>query len=311
MSAVAVLQRCRCMITSRTMLQSMTGYGVASCVAADNAGRITVEIKSVNHRHLDLRFIGLRTSREQEDHMALALRKCLQRGSVLVAITLDTQVSVEHGSPDVAQADPVYAYLVALANRFGLEPPTLQLLVDQLAAQSRPGQERRTELDSAAVSAAFSLAVDSIVLSRSVEGDALQADIAARIDGLQQLYGHIAILNESSTQVLHDRLLQRIQKLLSNDTSIEPQRLAQEVALLVDRSDITEELVRFAAHVGQCRAALTSTEPVGRRLDFLVQELARELSTMAAKASSVEISHLTVEAKTVLEKLREQVQNVE
>jgi uncharacterized protein (TIGR00255 family) len=294
------------------MLQSMTGYGVGTGVTTES-GRVTVEIKSVNHRHLDLRFIGLRSNREQEDHMASSIRKCLQRGSVSVAIALDTQSSAMSWLPGLDEVDIVHAHLTALATRFSLAPPTLALIVDQLAVHCRPGQDsqRRTELDPAAVSAAFSVAVDSILSSRAVEGVALQADVAQRIDGLQQMYARIATLSESTTSALHDRLLQRIAKLLGSEAAIDPQRLAQEVALLVDRSDISEELVRFSAHLGQCRAALTSDEPVGRRLDFLVQELARELSTMAAKSSSVEISHLTVDAKTVLEKLREQVQNVE
>ena len=131
-----------------------------------------------------------------------------------------------------------------------------------------------------------------------------------RLDELSALRDSIASHASTITEQLHKKLLDRLTKLLA-DTSVDPQRLAQEVALLAERADITEELVRLTSHLDQARAIANAPAASGRKLDFLVQEIGRELNTIGSKSQRTEISSSIVEGKSVLEKLREQVQNVE
>src|SRR5262249_41470528 len=145
---------------------------------------------------------------------------------------------------------------------------------------------------------------------RSAEGRALAAELRLRLDELVAARTQVAVLAGGVPQQLARRLAERVRR-LCDDAALDPARPAQEAARLADRADITEELVRLASHLDQARALLDATGAVGRRLDFLVQEIGRELNTIGAKATTVEISSAIVAAKATLEKIREQVQNVE
>jgi uncharacterized protein (TIGR00255 family) len=148
---------------------------------------------------------------------------------------------------------------------------------------------------------------------RRAEGDALAAELLARFEELATLRTQVAMVAATVPQQLSRRLDDRLRRLLSTQEGVEvdPARLAQEIALLADRADITEELVRLASHFDQARALVAASGSVGRRLDFLVQEIGRELNTVGSKSTVTEISTAVVDAKAVLEKVREQVQNVE
>jgi uncharacterized protein (TIGR00255 family) len=145
---------------------------------------------------------------------------------------------------------------------------------------------------------------------RAVEGAALQRELLSRLDELAQLRATIETHAAGITEQLHKKLVDRVAKLVG-DAAIDPARLAQEVALLAERADITEELVRLGSHLDQARTIATGSAASGRKLDFLVQEIGRELNTIGSKSQRTEISASIVEAKSVLEKMREQVQNVE
>ncbi len=148
---------------------------------------------------------------------------------------------------------------------------------------------------------------------RVVEGTALAVDLSSQLVALAALRERIAALSAALPAQLHRRLADRVARLLADTaTAVDPARLAQEIALLADRADVSEELVRLASHLDQARALVAEpTAPVGRRLDFLVQEIGRELNTIGSKSALAEITTLIVDAKATLERLREQVQNVE
>src|SRR5688500_13075416 len=144
---------------------------------------------------------------------------------------------------------------------------------------------------------------------RTAEGEALATELLVRLDELVALRAQIATLAASLPAQLAKRIAERVRKLLED--AIDPARLTQEVSILADRADVTEELVRLSSHLDQARALVTSAGPVGRRLDFLVQEIGRELNTIGSKSALAELTSAVVAGKAALEKLREQVQNVE
>ncbi len=288
----------------------MTGFGRG---IAEQAGlRATVDIRSVNHRFLDLKLRGAAIPPALEEVLTARLRAALERGSVAVAINV-TRISRDGAAPGQA-IDPVaaaaaYAQLAALATQLGLPGPDLALVLAQPGVISTA---ERTE-DDPPLLPALDAALVQLDRMRTTEGAALAADLTARFDELTALRTQIATLAAAVPHQLTKRLQERISRLLDGHeaTNVDPARLAQEVALLADRSDVTEELVRLASHLDQARSLITGTASAGRRLDFLVQEIGRELNTIGSKSTITEISAAIVDGKAVLEKVREQVQNVE
>ena len=287
----------------------MTGFGRG---IAEQAGlRATVDIRSVNHRFLDLKLRGAAIPPALEEVLTARVRAALERGSVAVAINV-TRISRDGAA--LGQAiDPVaaaaaHAQLAALAAQLGLPGPDLALVLAQPGVISTA---ERTEEDPP-VLPALDAALAQLDRMRTTEGAALAADLTARFDEMTALRTQIATLAAAVPHQLTKRLQERISRLLDgHETSVDPARLAQEVALLADRSDITEELVRLASHLDQARSLIAGTASAGRRLDFLVQEIGRELNTIGSKSTVTEISAAIVDGKAVLEKVREQVQNVE
>lgn len=156
---------------------------------------------------------------------------------------------------------------------------------------------------------AMKVALTQLTAMREREGEALSRDMTARIDALEALVSKIAQRYPDTVREYEARLRERIEELIGNN--VDEQRLLQEVAIMADRSAISEELVRLGSHIAQMREALAQSEPVGRRLDFIVQELNREVNTISSKSQDIPITQWVVAAKAEIEKLREQVQNVE
>jgi len=272
----------------------MTGFGRG---IAEQAGlRATVDIRSVNHRFLDLKLRGTAIAPALEEAVTTRVRAALERGAVAVSINV-ARVSREAAAGqaiDPVAAAAAHAQLSELAARLGLPGPDLALVLAQPGVVTTA---ERTE-EEPPVLPALDAALAQLDRMRTTEGAALAAQIAS--------------LAAAVPHQLTKRLQERISRLLDgHDTSLDPGRLAQEVALLADRSDITEELVRLASHLDQVRALVAGTASAGRRLDFLVQEIGRELNTIGSKSTITEISAAIVDGKAVLEKVREQVQNVE
>lgn len=288
----------------------MTGFGRG--VAEHGAIRATVDIRSVNHRFVDLK-LRAQLAPALEDAIGARVRSAIERGALAIAVRVDRAgagATAARPRIDLAAARAAHAELAQLAQDLALAPPDLALVLAQPGVIAAEPAEPDGDPD-AAVLAALDLALRQLGEMRAVEGRALAAELTARLGELERLRARIAALADGIAAQLQRRLAERLHGLLGDAPSIDPARVAQEVALLADRADITEELVRLASHLEQARALVAGAAPAGRRLDFLVQELGRELNTIGSKSQLAELTSAVVEAKAVLEKLREQVQNAE
>jgi uncharacterized protein (TIGR00255 family) len=293
------------------LLKSMTGFGRGEAVL--NGRRFVAEIKTVNNRHRDL-FVRLpRALQAIEDEVRSQVSAVIKRGRVEVTLQMEKEgVELEY---DLELNLPlVRSYLrifKKLSEEFGLEG---KVRADDLCQMKDVLLVKPEELDLAMAKAAFREAVahalDSCDSMRIQEGKALTEDFLKRLALIED---HLKEVEKRAGSVVEDykrRLRQRVEH-LSQGMPIDEDRLIQEVAIFADRCDITEELVRARSHLEQFRSYLSPEDTVGRRLDFLLQEINREITTMSSKASDSTISARGVEIKAELEKVREQVQNVE
>ena len=283
----------------------MTGFGRGTSAAGTT--RATIDLRSVNHRFLDLKLRG-GIAPAIEEAISNKVRASIERGAVTVSIHIE-RASASAVRIDADAAAAAHAVLVATATRLGLPGPDLALVLAQPGVVVS-GDDRDDEAVQQAVVAALALALVQLDSMRVTEGVALAADLTSRLGELDRLRVAIATLAATIPAQVTKRLQDRVKKLL-DDIQLDPGRLAQEVALLADRADVTEELVRLASHLDQARALIANPGSAGRRLDFLVQEIGRELNTIGSKSTLAEMTAAVVEAKAQLEKVREQVQNVE
>jgi uncharacterized protein (TIGR00255 family) len=289
----------------------MTGFGRGEAVL--NGRRFIVEIKTVNNRHRDLVVRLPRTLQAIEDEVRSQISAVIKRGRVEVTLQMEKEgVELEY---DLELNLPlVRSYLrifKQLSEEFGLDG---KVRADDLCQMKDVLLVKPEELDLAAAKEAFREAVgyalDACDSMRIQEGRALKEDFLKRLALIED---HLKEVGNRAGSVVEDykrRLRQRVEQ-VSQGIPIEENRLIQEVAIFADRCDITEELVRAKSHLEQFRSYLYPEDAVGRRLDFLLQEINREITTMSAKASDSMISARGVEIKAELEKVREQVQNVE
>lgn len=289
-------------------MKSMTGFGVGE--SATPVGRLVVEVRAVNHRFLDVR---VRAPRELGDLVSFAEqlgRERLTRGRIEVGIRLESSGG-QAVTLDTERAKAAYRALSALRDELS---PTSEVPLSLLAAVPdlfSPATDRERETMRASYRQAFERAVQALEAMRADEGRALCEDLRARLSAVRRAADAIATRAPQLVELSHKRLRSRLARLLGPDVPIDPGRLEQEIAVLADRSDVSEELTRLASHCAQFEALFESSEACGRRLDFLLQEMVREVNTVGSKAQDAEVAHLVVEAKSELERMREQVQNVE
>lgn len=284
-------------------MRSMTGFGRG--VVEQVQVRATVDIRAVNHRFLDLKLRGGPLSPALEDAISTRVRAVAERGSVTVSVHLVRTAGAPRINAEAAGA--AHVALAGLAHTLGLPGPDLALVLAQPGVLALADEDH--EAPDAPVLAATEAALAQLTAMRETEGTALAKELTARLAELDTVRGGIAERASVIPEQIQQKLRARLTKLVED--GVDPQRVAQEVALLADRADVTEELVRLASHLEQARALIAGKDSAGRRLDFLVQELGRELNTIGSKSASAEITALVVEGKAVLEKVREQVQNVE
>ncbi|NLD34402.1 MAG: YicC family protein [Clostridiales bacterium] len=290
-------------------MRSMTGYG-RHAVRQDGR-EVAVELKSVNHRYLDISFRLPREMQYLEADMRSQITGALSRGRVDVVLTYANQRGdARQVSADMALAQAYHKAFKRLKKELSLSGG---LRFADLAAV--PGVLTMTQAaeDEEAVSAlvhqALSGALEALAASREREGSAMQADMLTMSEQLERIHQDIAALAPEQPARYAQRLTERLRQLRPEET--DPQRLAQEVALFADRCAVDEELARLRAHLDSLRDLLHDPQPAGRRLDFLVQEMNREVNTIGSKASELAITQLVLDAKSVLEKVREQLQNIE
>jgi len=289
----------------------MTGFGQAEVEAGGL--RISVELRSVNHRFLDLQIKLPRSWTALEPGLASAVRARLERGRVEVLVKREKLVAGSHSEPyiDRQLAARLFESSLSLAKELGIDRG---LTIGELLRMPGVVEVREVVAESAEegplVSGALERALDSLIEMREAEGRNLKADLLARLDRVDALRSQVAGFAEGQSEVLQARLRARLDDLLE-DQRVDPARLAQETAILADRAAVDEELTRLSSHISQAREALCGEQAVGRRLNFLVQEMNREVNTCGAKAALEEISRAVVELKSELEKIREQVANLE
>jgi uncharacterized protein (TIGR00255 family) len=287
----------------------MTGFGVASVPLC--GGIATIEVRAVNGRFADVR---VRTPREIAEHSTFVeqyVRGRLARGRVEVGVRLD-DLSPPSVSLDKQRALDALRALSELRDelQFSQEIPlSLLATVPELFKVSQP-------LNANEVREGLTLGLERALTAmhhmRKTEGEALEADLLARLTQIQLLISEVVAFSAGRPDRLRARLRERIERMLGSiDGTVDPARLEQEIAILADHGDIAEELARLASHCSQFATLCSQSEPVGRKLDFLLQEIGREVNTLGAKANDAELSIRVVEVKAEVERMREQVQNVE
>lgn len=289
----------------------MTGHGLASAERASL--RVDVELRAVNHRFLDLKVRAGAAGAAVEERVAAAIRERLARGAVTASVRARGGAAARGIEIDWDAAARVYAELERLAQATTGGAVPLELVCAQPGVISAAEPDAEDGDLAACAEEAAARAAEALVAAREREGEALAADLAARTGRMTELVDRVAGLAEAAPADAARALEERIGALLkASQVEVDSARVAQEAAATADRIDVTEELVRARAHLDQARELIRPpSRPVGRRLDFLAQEIGREINTIGSKSQSAEIGATVVDLKAELEKLREQVQNVE
>ncbi len=293
------------------MAKSMTGFGIGEF--KDQYYNLSVECKTINHKYLDINPRIPRKLSFLEDRLRFLIKDHLGRGRVDIFVKFETVTSV--GSQlvyDAELAKQYYHILKNIKSDFGLEEP-----ISPVDIAKFPDVVKITEAEDDEeilwnmLSDAANKALENLCNMRIIEGKKLEKDILARADLLERSVCDLEKYTDTIEKEYKDKLYARISELLDDPKVVDEYRLAQEVAIYADKSNITEEIVRFKSHINQLRDTVTADESVGRKMDFLIQEMNREVNTMGSKSSDVSIANLVINMKAELEKIREQVQNIE
>ena len=292
------------------MVKSMTGYGRAK-ETKSNRG-ITVELRSVNNRYLDCTVKLPRAYIFAEDAVKARVQKAISRGKVDVFVTIDSTgadeavVTVNEGL-----AKAYHQALRRISGLFGLEEEisaaTIAKFPDVLTVTKA---EEDLESIAADICAVLEQALRNYNAMRAVEGEKLALDIGARLDTIELLTGKVEQRSPETVKEYREKLTARMQEVLQS-TTIDEARILTEAAIYADKVAVDEETVRLRSHVSQLRDMLASNEPMGRKMDFLIQEVNRESNTIGSKCNDIAIARDVVALKAEVEKIREQVQNIE
>ena len=292
------------------MIRSMTGYG--SGELERDGQRLTAEIRSVNHRYCEVSVRAPRVVSAFEDQIRKLVQTRITRGKISLSITwTGTGDAGEVIKVNEPVADRYMALLDELRKRYGLKSDvdlrTLSGFQDIFTWEHTAMSDEETW---ALVEKVVNDACDSIHAMKDREGDALAKDLEHRLDLIRKQLDEVAERAPMRPKEAKERLEARIQA-LTGEGEVDPNRLAQEVAILVDKLDCAEEIVRLSAHLDQFKQLIDSPEPAGRKLNFLLQEMNREANTIGSKSNDVDITRGVIVMKEEIERLREQVQNVE
>jgi uncharacterized protein (TIGR00255 family) len=295
------------------MIKSMTGF--ASLTRDDDAATITVTLKSVNHRFLDLQLRLPQSLAPQESRIRALVQQRVARGRIEVSVSLQARrvpaLEVELNEPFLEALSAALDQARERGHISGAMTPGDLLRFPQALAIRERQETVTAEADLwPRVEEALTAAIADLDTMRTREGDFLRGDLDARRALLGDLFERIAAAAESGMEGMRAVLEQRVKE-LRVEAMADEALVAQEIAKFVGRSDITEEVVRFRGHLEHWKALSESAEPCGRKLDFLLQEMNREVNTVGSKAEGPTVSELVVSLKAELEKMREQVQNVE
>lgn len=288
----------------------MTGFGAGR--ASVGSEELSVEARSVNHKFIEVKVRLPRELSTLEPALVRQVKERLARGTV--EVTVRRQATTASGQVPMVDAALAREYARAFREvQAALGAPGD---VSWQHVANQPGvvrlEERGVNLEDAtgAVTAALAQALDGLEAMRRTEGDALRADLAMRLGLIEGWASEVRALAPRAVEEYRTRLTERVAE-LARGVAVDPQRLAQEVVMFAERTDVAEESTRLASHLEQFRALLGSREPAGRKMDFLVQEMHREVNTTGSKSQHAELSTRVVAMKAEVERIREQVQNVE
>lgn len=292
------------------MVRSMTGFGRAK--KQIGGFDVTVEIKSVNHRYFEFSCRIPRSYNFLEEKLKNFLSQKISRGKVEVSVLIDDL----NQNSTVVEINREYAdaYIKALNDLSKEYKLKNDLKVSTLANNAEMFKVKRVavedEVIEAAVMPVLQEAAESFIAMRSVEGERLLKDVTDRTDFILSKVEFVEARSPETVNAYKEKITQKIKEML-NDNTVDEGRILTEVAIFADKVAVAEETVRLRSHIKQFNSLLTSDEPVGRKLDFIVQEMNREANTIGSKAQDIEIAHTVVDIKSEIEKIREQIQNME
>lgn len=292
------------------MVRSMTGFGRGK--VCENGLEVTVELKSVNHRFFEFSSRLPRGCNYLEEPLKELCRGKISRGKLEVSVTVD-EIGADSTLIEINEpfADAYISALGVLSERYGLEN---DIKLSAVAAVPDVFNVKKQQIPEETVTEtvlrAAAEALDSFIAMRKTEGEKLENDLRTRAELILGKVSFVEKRSPETVKAYREKLEQRIRELLS-DASVDEQRLLTETAIFADKTAVDEETVRLRSHISQLCALLDGNEPVGRRLDFIVQEMNREANTIGSKAQDIEIAHTVVDIKAEIEKIREQIQNIE
>ena len=292
------------------MVRSMTGFGRAKY--SENGLNITVEFKSVNHRYFEF------TSRLPKGYMFLDeklnsfCRQKVSRGKLEAAVIIEDN---SEGSAEVevntAYADAFLAAIKEMSQRYNIKNDVkMSALISNPELFTVKRQTLPEETVTAAVLKTAEEAMESFISMRTAEGERLKKDVKARTDFILEKVAFVEERSPETVKAYREKLEQKIKELIA-DAQVDEQRLLTETAIFADKVAVAEETVRLKSHIKQFCTLLEGDDPIGRKLDFIVQEMNREANTIGSKAQDIEIAHTVVDIKSEIEKIREQIQNIE
>ena len=288
----------------------MTGYGRSQKII--NGRDITVEIRSVNHRYYEYSSRIPRVYNYIDEKLKALIKASISRGKVEVSVNINTiegkdaLIRINMGA-----AEGYIEALRSVSEQLGLADDlklsNLVKLPDIFNVQKAPDDEQQIWDDVSSVAAE---AIEKFVEMRTVEGAKLKSDVLAKAENIEKFVEKVEAISPETVENYRSRLYAKLSEILSSN-DIDQQRIITEAALFADKIAVDEETVRLRSHIAQLRAMLEADECVGRKLDFLVQEMNREVNTIGSKAQEIRISQIVVEMKSEIEKIREQIQNIE
>lgn len=293
------------------MISSMTGYGRGKCLL--NGMDVTVEIKSVNHRYFEF---SARTPRNYlflEEKLKSFFAQSISRGKVECFVQI---TCLDGENVDACANIPLAkSYLEALKSISSELNVSADVSANALARFNDVIEIRKAETDEenvwSVVKVAAQEALDGIMLMRRTEGEKLKNDVLSRLDFISEKVSMIEARSPETVKEYSEKLLTRMREALSDVIHIDEQRILVEAAIYADKVAVAEETVRLSSHMSQLKTFLVSDEAIGRKMDFLVQEMNREANTIGSKAQDVEIARAVLDIKAEIEKIREQIQNIE
>ena len=293
------------------MITSMTGFGRGE--SSSSGYQVTVEIKTLNSRYLDISVRMPQSIQDKEIKLKECVQKNLSRGKVNLNINVDRTKSA---GPDIKlNEELVKSYSSILRNLRSTgnidEPVTVSdLLQFNDIFETRKEDEKEVRIIWECTESALETALENLNTMRQNEGRELKDDLSNLVTGISSQLDEVIVLSDKRAPEIREKLKTRIQKMITEE-QVDPDRMEMEIALLVDKMDINEEVIRLQSHLKFFLEALEAEEPVGRRLNFLCQEINRELNTIGSKANDSTVAHHIVLGKEKLEQVREQVQNIE